>query len=122
MTPATGVKATQPLPMMARAGSPPAAAPAAPREDFNEQGELRVMKEMVARKEWGAAVTSLTKLVAHNSASKQYRVTLSYCRAKQADAAGRTADAIAEIQRALEIDPEFPLGKTMLAELRARRR
>ena len=123
VTPATGVKSTQQLPVVARPGSPPAATPTAGRDDdFNEQGELRVMKEMVSRQEWGEAVASLTRLLAHNAASKQYRVLLSYCRGREAETAGRLNDAAAEYQRALEIDPEFPKAKSALAELRAKRR
>jgi hypothetical protein len=124
LTPATGIKTTQPMPVVARAGSPPAAATQPPPRDadFNEAGELRVIKELVSRMQWSEAVQALTRLVNHVPTSKPHRARLAYVRAREAEAAGRINDAIAEAQRALEIDPELGLAKTMLAELRSKRR
>jgi hypothetical protein len=131
-TPATGVRTTQPVPTLNnRAPSPPAApsttTPPAPRpatasEDFDERAQQITVRELMRNGHWPQAVVALQTLATRVPASKQYRAMLCYARGRQAQLAGRVDDAIAEMQRALQIDPEWSAAKSALAELVAKRR
>jgi hypothetical protein len=131
-TPAAGVRTvTGTVPVLPRAGSPPAATArpttAAPRpgtanDDFDERAAQVTVRELMRNGQWPQAVATLQALATRVPASKQYRAMLCYARGRQAQAAGRLDDAIAELQRALQIDPEWAAAKSTLAELMAKRR
>lgn len=134
-TPAVGVRITGAIPTTragsppvgagdARAASPTAAAPAASTggAPFNERAELMNAMEMIRQEQWPQAVAQLQQLASRVPASKAYRAMLCYARGREAQVAGRIADAIAELERALQIDPAMPLAKATLAQLQQRRR
>jgi hypothetical protein len=126
VTPPFGVRAVPPRP-----SSPPQ--PDAPKRPTGpipvqpapapatEQVELQRALDLMAARNWGAARQAMTALAARSPASKPYRALLCYVRGREAQAAGRPADALLEMQRALQFDPELAQAKAAIAELQGRR-
>ena len=104
----SGVQPTQPLP---RAATPP----------VDESAELAGAMDMLAARNWAGARQALHALAAKVPQAKHYRALLCYTRGREAQAAGRTDEAVQELQRALQLDPELGLAKQALAELQRRR-
>jgi tetratricopeptide (TPR) repeat protein len=81
-----------------------------------------LVMDLVRRSQWPGARQALEKLASRVPGSKHYRAMLAYARAREAQMAGRIDDAILELQRALQIDPDLSLAKTTLADLQSRRK
>jgi len=110
----SGVQPTQPLP---RAATPTGTS----RDSFDETAELAGALEMLTARNWAAARQALHALAARVPQSKQYRALLCYTRGREAQAGGRNDEAVQELQRALQLDPDLQLAKQALAELQRRR-
>jgi hypothetical protein len=107
------VPPTQPI---VRFGSP---APGS--EQFDEAAAFREAAALMERKDWAAARQALHALAARVPQSKTYRAWLCYARGREAYLAGRPDDAILEMQRALQLEPDLAHAKHALAELQRRR-
>lgn len=79
------------------------------------------MHQFIADKNWAAAKNVLNGLAARNPGSKPYRALLCYARGCEAQSAGKGEEAVMELQRALQLDPDLAHAKTALAELLRRR-
>lgn len=91
-------------------GYPPTAA------NPEEQRLLQQALALIAAQDWPGAHKATTKLVAH-AATKAYRALLCYSRGREAAAAGKRTDAVADLQRALQFDPDLGDAKSALADL-----
>jgi len=109
----TSPSGSQPMP---RFGSPPPGA-----EPFDETAAFRDAAALMERKDWTAARQALHALAARVPQSKSYRAWLCYARGREAYLAGRPDDAILEMQRALQLEPDLAHAKHALAELQRRR-
>jgi hypothetical protein len=97
----------------------PLARIAAPQ--FDEQASLAHALGLLELGEWTAGREAMHALAAKIPQSKQYRALLCYARGREAQGAGRKSDALAEYQRALQLDPALALAKQAVAELQRRR-
>jgi hypothetical protein len=128
-TPALGVRLSSPrpgTPPLASAGDPQTqrgvGVPAKPNQpNPDERLELQRALELIAVAQWSNARTAMTALAARVPSSKQYRALLCYTRGREAQAVGKGEEAVMELQRALQLDPELAMAKTALAELLRRR-
>lgn len=100
-----------------RAGttSPPATAPAGPRDES-------VVLDLLSRQQWDQARTALHQLSARDPGSKRLRALACYARGREAQLEGRVDDARVELHDAVDLDPELQLAKTALTELFTRRK
>lgn len=98
----------------------PLAKPAAP--PFDERAEMKAVTAQLDQKNWGAAKSLLNGLAARVPTSKQYRALIAYTRGREAQQAGQQQDALAEYQRALQLDPDLQQAKSAMAELLRPRR
>jgi hypothetical protein len=113
-TPAFGVR------VGARPGTPPqpsAPSPPAPVQQVDERVELQRALDLMTARNWNAARQAMTSLAARVPTSKQYRALLCYTRGREAQAAGKGEEAVMELQRALQFDPELGQAKAALAEV-----
>jgi hypothetical protein len=88
---------------------------------FDERSELQQALDHMTAKNWIGARNVLHGLAARVPASKQYRALLCYTRGCEAQAAGKGEEAVMELQRALQLDPDLAQAKSALAELLRRR-
>ena len=91
------------------AGTPPGT--------FDERAELMIVMDLVRKGHWPAARQGLQNLAARVPASTNYKALLAYARGREAQQANRPDEAILELQRALQLDPNLSLAKTALVEL-----
>jgi hypothetical protein len=115
-TPAFGVK------IGARPGTPPqpsgtGSVPTQPAPQLDERVELQRALDLMTARNWNAARQAMTSLAARVPTSKQYRALLCYTRGREAQAAGKGEEAVMELQRALQFDPDLGQAKTALAEV-----
>lgn len=99
----------------------PAAARPAPGQ-FDERAELMIVMDLVRKGQWPAARAALQNLSSRVPTAQNYKALLAYARGREAQQANRIDDAIQELQRALQLDPNLSLAKTALAELQTKRR
>ena len=90
-------------------------------DDFDEAAAFRDAAALMEQKNWQAARLALHALAARVPQSKHYRAWLCYARGREAYLAGRPEDAILEMQRALQLEPDLAHAKHALAELQRRR-
>jgi predicted Zn-dependent protease len=88
---------------------------------LDEETELRRALELLDAKNWAAARQVLHALAAKVPQSKQYRSLLCYTRGREAQSSGRAEEAILELQRAVQLDPDLAVAKQALGELQRRR-
>lgn len=88
---------------------------------FDEAAAFRDAAALMEQKSWAAARQALHALAAKVPQSKTYRAWLCYARGREAYVAGRPDDAILEMQRALQLEPDLAHAKHALAELQRRR-
>jgi hypothetical protein len=94
--------------------------PQRPAAAFDERAALDQALSLIQARNWGTARQVLHTLAARIPQSKQYRALLCFVRGREAQAAGRSEDAVLEFQRALQLDPELAQAKLAIAELRRR--
>lgn len=104
-------RAASPVPTAAATGTKP------PAGSFDERAELMIVMDLVRKGQWPAARQALQNLAARVPGSTNYKALLAYARAREAQQANRPDEAILELQRALQLDPNLSLAKTALAEL-----
>jgi hypothetical protein len=126
LTPAFGVKIgsrpSTPPNTPPSAPPPTAPAPAASQPAPNEQVELQRALDLMTARNWSAAQQAVTMLMARTQpAPKQYRALLCYTRGRAAQEAGKREEAVMEMQRALQLDPDLGQAKSALEELLRRR-
>jgi hypothetical protein len=127
----TATRPTQPMATVPRAPAA-AARPVTPQQQptarpatapaFDERAELTAVMELIRRSDWNGAAQKLSVIAQKLPESKRYRALLAYARSKIAAGANRIDDAIQELQRALQIDPDLAQAKTALQELQSRRK
>ncbi len=88
---------------------------------FDEAGAFREATALLEKKDWTSARQALHALAARVPQSKVYRAWLCYARGREAYIAGRPQDAILEMQRALQLEPDLAHAKHALTELQRRR-
>ena len=88
---------------------------------FDEQIELKQVLAHIAANNWVGARQVLNGLAARMPASKQYRALLCYTRGREAQLAGKGEEAVMELQRALQLDPDLSLAKSALDDVYRRR-
>src|SRR5262249_44666549 len=88
---------------------------------LDENAELQHAMSLLSSRHWAAARQALHALAAKVPQSKHYRALLCYTRGREAQANGRADDAVLELQRALQLDPDLELAKQALGELQRRR-
>jgi tetratricopeptide (TPR) repeat protein len=88
---------------------------------FDEASAFRDACALMEAKNWTGARQAFHALAAKVPQSKQYRAWLCYTRGREAYLAGRVEDAIVELQRALQLEPDHAHAKHALAELQRRR-
>ena len=117
----TPTRAASPVPTASASGTGSGAV-RAPAGTFDERAELMLVMDLVRKGQWPGARAALQNLAARVPTSTHYKALLSYARAREAQMAGRPAEAILELQRALELDPNLSLAKTALAEMQTRKK
>ena len=88
---------------------------------FDEEAAFRDAAALMEQKNWLQARQALHALAAKVPQSRTYRAWLCYARGREAYIAGRPDDAILEMQRALQLEPDLAHAKHALAELQRRR-
>ncbi len=86
-----------------------------------DQGEVLRVHEFIAAKNWAAAQKAASALAVRHPGAKSFRALLCYARAREAQHTGKGEEAVAELQRALQLDPELAQAKSALSELLQRR-
>lgn len=92
-----------------------------PQPTVDERLELKRALDLMSARSWSAARQAMTSLAARVPTSKHYRALLCYTRGREAQAAGKGEEAVMELQRALQFDPELGQAKQALAELLRKR-
>jgi len=77
--------------------------------------------ELIAAKNWSGAHKAASALAVRNPGSRQCRALVCYTRGREAQFAGKGEEAVTELQKALQLDPELVQAKTALSELLKRR-
>jgi tetratricopeptide (TPR) repeat protein len=90
-------------------------------QTFDEGAAFREAAALMEQKNWPAARQALHALAAKVPQSRTYRAWLCYARGREAYIAGRPDEAILEMQRALQLEPDLAHAKHALAELQRRR-
>lgn len=129
MTPPFGVRVvagaprpgTPPQPDTGRITVPLAPVAQVPVQSVDERLELQRALELMSTRSWNAARQAVTSLAARVPTSKHYRALLCYTRGREAQAAGKGEEAVMELQRALQFDPDLGQAKQALAELLRKR-
>jgi hypothetical protein len=128
LTPAFGVKiGARPSTPPNLPPNPPSAPPAIPSPPAgqpapDERLELQRALDLMTARNWSAARQAVTMMMARTQPPpKQYRALLCYTRGREAQEAGKQEDAVMEMQRALQFDPDLGQAKAALAELLRRR-
>jgi hypothetical protein len=88
---------------------------------FDEGAAFRECAALMEQKNWTAARIALHTLAAKVPQSRTYRAWLCYARGREAYIGGRVDEAVAEMQRALQLEPDLAHAKHALAELQRRR-
>jgi len=114
-------RAASPVPTASASGTGSGAV-RAPAGTFDERAELMQVMDLVRKGQWPGARAALQNLAARVPTSTHYKALLSYARAREAQMAGRPDEAILELQRALQLDPNLSLAKTALAEMQTRKK
>ena len=110
-----------------RQGTPPqpdsgrVTPPAQPQPSVDERLELQRALDLMSNRSWNAARQAMTSLAARVPTSKHYRALLCYTRGREAQVAGKGEEAVMELQRALQFDPELGQAKQALEELLRKR-
>jgi hypothetical protein len=122
--PAT-VQPWKPAPASGPARAPTSTAPAPTAAagagaPFDERAAIMQVQDLVRKQQWAAARQALQNLAARVPTSTQYKALLAYARGREAQQLGRNDEAILELQRALQLDPNLSLAKTALAEMQSR--
>jgi hypothetical protein len=94
-------------------------APAA--SGFDETAAFRECTLLMEQKNWPAARQALHNLAAKVPQNRNYRAWLCYARGREAYINGKADEAILEMQRALQLDPDLAHAKHALTELQRRR-
>ena len=127
LTPPFGVRAVGAGSEVPRPGTPPqpdsgrVAAPVPAGPNVDERLELQRALDLLSAQSWAAARQAVTALAARVPTSKHYRALLCYTRGREAQAAGKGEEAVMELQRALQFDPDLGQAKQSLAELLRKR-
>jgi hypothetical protein len=105
----------QPAPRSASGGVAVGGAALPPAHD--ERSILKDAQALLARRAWSEARVMLHDLAARVPGDRSYRALLAYARGRIAQDEGRTADARAEFERAVSLDPELTIAATALGEV-----
>ena len=122
----------RPMTSVARPATRPAAPPAPGNYNpdtirhsgvpaFDERTAHREAMISLNEQDWSKARHTLQQLAQHRPQSKNYAALLAYARGREAQGAGRAAEAAHEYQRALEHEPDLAMAKQALADLQRRR-
>lgn len=91
------------------------------REKFDDAAAFREAAAIMEQKNWPAAVQALATLTERVPYNKSYRAWFHYANGRAAYIAGRPDDAISEMQRALQAEPNHAHARHALSELQKRR-